>query len=428
MKRSLIFLVIMICISSFFACYAVQSGEDSSGDNTIYLDSLDQYEQITNDKAKEDENEQLRQMYEEYKKSIVDYYESYERPQTVRAKVVKASASNVEYNVSNYYSISRLCTQDVTLEVLEGDYKGKEIEAKYVRTGDSLDNIHFAEIKEGDIVFVSVEESGGELTASFSNSWASVSRNGVVYILIALAIILLMVYAGKKGLNAGLISIIAGLFSVIVITDFAFNGMSIALAGLLYVLALVVSISFAHLKVSKLAFKSMLVSLIAIAICVVLVVFTGFVSRTAGTTIETAVVGESIILNEIKFETLYYVITLAIGAGFITNTVCQLVSKIERECAQTFEERLELGKSVILSNITLLSITLLALYIPNHLLLLSNKLSATEISNAEPFVVEILRVVNIAISVILCAPLVSFDKWGFGKKCLPEKNEVKNEQ
>ncbi len=425
MKKKVVFLFAVMAILAFGICYAATSGES----NDVYVDSIEEYRELnglgTQQTEPEVEGEDpAKEYYDRYQEYIKEYYDSFKREKLIKAKVLEVEKSKDVYDTSNYYSVTKYLVQKVKLQILEGDYKEKEVEAEYVRTGDSLDNIHFAELKKGDIVFVSTSiDEEGNLTASFTSAWSSVSRSSILYILMIIGFLTLIIYAGRKGLSAGLISVIAGLFSFVIIANFAYLGLGTVGVGLLFVASLIMSISFAHFGKSLNALKAMLVSAFSVLIAFILIWCISFITRTVGTTFEVAAIGESIVYNKINFEALYYMITLAISSAFITNTVCLSIKKIERESSQNFEERVNECRDVVLSNVTMLAVALFALYIPNHLLLLTNKFTDLEILNSETFVVEVMRFLVVAISMIISVTIISNDKLKIGKKYLEEAKD-----
>ncbi len=425
MKSKMIIALVALFICIFGVAYAANSGEGTN-DDVITIDNLDDLGLILNqtDTAESEEDTAGKEYFEQYQNYIKEYYASYERPTLTKAKVIEAGNSKFKYDTSSYYSVSRYYVQKVKLELLEGEFKGKEVDAEYMRTGDSMDNLHFAPLKVGDTVFVNAQvDDNGNVSVSFANAWSSVSRSSVIYILAIIGILLLIIYAGRKGLNASLIVISIGLFCFIILTNFAFHGLGILNVGIPFIFLLIASIALAHFGRKKIALKAMMVSAIVTAICFVLLWFVSFISRTVGVTFEIAAISESLVLNPINYQALFNIITLVISSAFITNTVCLAVKKMERESAQNFEERIELCKDILLSNIVMLAAALFALYIPNHLLLLSNKFNEIEILNSEVFVVEIVRFLAIAISMILAVPLLSLEKLGIGRKYLAESKD-----
>jgi hypothetical protein len=201
--------------------------------------------------------------------------------------------------------------------------------------------------------------------------------------------------------------------------------MSTVCASAFLIIALRLSICAIHLGFNKQMFKAFIIS-----ICMVLV--TWFVlflacngARIVGITFEVAAIAENVIHGDMHFEMLYYIITLFIATGIISNTIAMSVERMLKENVDSFNDRIAINRKVLASNVIILPIIIFALYIPNHLLLLSNKFLVKEILNSETFVSELIRFLVIVITTVISVPLVSLDIFGFGKKYIKAPNEVK---
>ena len=433
------FMVFVLVLTSIIYCFAesgetVIIGSDEDLSDMNFIESDEDYEKLlseiqgTNDYSTSDtDDEELKEYYEQYQEYIKDYYNSYERPQVNSAKVIEAGESKEKYEIVDYYSVGKYLVQTIKVEILDGEHKGAQISLDYIRTGDSMDNIHFAPLKVGDRIFVLVEEgNSGELTATITNTWAFVSRSGMVIVFTVIAFLLLIIYGGKKGINTGLISALAIIFSIVIITSFAYLGLGVIGIGVLFILCLILTISMAYLGLTKSTLKANGVSIVMTFFAFVLVWFMSLVTRTAGVTFETAAVAENIILHNINFEHLYYIITLSIASAFITNATCSAIRRIERESSEEFEEKIYVCKDVIISNVVLCVVTMIVLYIPNHLLLVNNKFDMTEQLNSETFISEAIRIISIVICIIMTVPCVSVPCLKIGRKYLSEGKKENN--
>ena len=439
-KKLFISLVIIVfCFANLICVFAksgevvqIGSGEDLS--NMNFIESDEDYEKVLNEvqgsnvnSEASSDDEQLKEYYEQYQDYIKDYYNSYERPQVNSAKVIEAEESKETYEIVDYYSVAKYLIQNIKVELLDGEYKGSQISIEYVRTGDSMDNIHFAPLKVGDTIFVQVDkDESGELVANVTNTWSFVSRSGMIIVFAVIAFLLLIIYGGKKGINSGLISIIAIVFSIVIISNSAYMGFGVIGTGILFILCLILTISMAYLGLTKTTLKAICVSVVMTLFAFVLVWFMSLITRTVGVTFEIAAIAENIILHNINFEHLYYVITLAIASAFITNATCSAIRRIDRECPEEFEEKIYACKDVIISNVVLCVVTMIVLYIPNHLLLINNKFTMTEQLNSETFVAEAIRMISTVICIVMTIPCVSIKQLKIGKKYLNEAKKENN--
>ena len=346
----------------------------------------------------------------------------YERSATNRAKVLEAGTPKDEYQLDyTSYAVSKFVIQKIKVEVLDGEHSGEQMDVDYVLTADSLNNIVLAPLKKGDTIFLVVTQNeDGTLTGDVSNSWSTVERSNVMYVLGIILLLLLLLYAGKKGFVTSLVAIMILIFGVFLIPNLAFDGINIIAIGIFEVLALIITMSVIHLGVNHNSFKAIVLSCVLTVVAFLILLFGNYITRTVGVTFEFAAIAENVILGNINFEHLYYIISLAISSVFITNTLCMAIKRIEREGAQSYSEKIQLAREVIPHNVIPLMITAVSLYIPNHILLLTNKFSSTEIANAETLISELTRLVATVFCIVIAMPLVSLDCFGFGKKYLKE--------
>ena len=427
---SKILAVIFIFSVLFSVCYA-DVAQYSGESNDFYIDNYDDYyNMISEDEEAIAQNydEEIKSYYEEYQNYLKDYYNNYERPEMNKARITEAGEAKDDYQI-NYqtYAINKYVIQPIKAVVLDGPHSGDELDMEYVLSADSYNNIILAELKKGDTVFVLITENeDGTISGNISNSWSTVERTGSLLVIGIIAIILLLVYGGNKGFSTSLVVIMAIIFASIVIPNFAFDGKGVVLVGILEILCLIFTITIIHLGVNRKSLRAMGISVVISAVAFALVMLFNYLLRLVGTSFEYAAIAENIILGNISFEQLYIITTLIISAAFISNTVGMSVRKIEREGLSDYSEKVKNARVALPANIIPMAVTCLTLYIPNHILLLSNKFSDPEIVNAETFVTELVRVIVIALCCTLVAPIVSINKLGFGTKYLKEADE-KNE-
>ena len=427
MKKFSILLIIIAIMSLFVVAYADEAEQEPT---EAYIDSLSELEDLYSDYSQEEEEDPLKSSYDMYQSYLKEYYEQYERPITYKAKVIEVGKVEEKYYQQDYYSVSKYVVQKVKVEIIEGEYKGKQKEFDYILTMDSLNNITIAEATVGDIVFVTVEPAeSGDIDVAVPNSWASTSKFHVVIVLAIIAIILLIIYAGKKGLSTSLVALMAILATVVVICTFVFNDMGVAWASVLMMIVLSLSICAIHIGFNKQMLKAFLISIgmVLVAWLVLFIACKG--ARIVGISFEFAAIAENIIHGDMHFEMLYYIISLFIATGIISNTVAMAVERMLKENVENFTDRIEVSKKILASNIIILSVVIFALYIPNHLLLLSNKFLVKEILNSETFVSELIRFLVIAITTTISIPFASWVNEPLGDDicCLDNDKEAEVE-
>ncbi len=393
------------------ACMATNDNLTEKEDlqEPIYIDNYEDYEQLINDTTGYDQDE-LKEYYNEYQNYITDYYNSYEREKTYKARVIDVEDVEEQYEYNEYYySVSKYEIQPITVEVLEGEYKGQIFEIDYILTGDSLNNIQYSTLQKGDIVFVAVniDEETGENYADITNAGSNVERFGIIICIGIIALLLLTVYGGKKGLITALISLLILDFCLVIIPNMGYMGQGFIIGGVALIVLLIVLISLSELGINKEALKAIIISTILTLVSALLLVTINYLTRTVGITFEVAAISENVLLGNMNFEHLYIIITLIISSLAVTNVVCKSISQLSKEKVTGFDEGIKACKDILGANVLYIVIALVALYIPNHLLLLTNKYTPTEVWNSEILISELIRLFIIIITMAIAIPTVA---------------------
>ncbi len=413
MNKKLVSLVILtIFIMSSTICFATNTDKvtELEQNTDAYINSYEEYEQLYNEQETGYNQAQLKEYYDDYQESIKAYFKEYKRDETVKAKVVKASKVEEVYEIDEYYySVSKYEFQPITVEILEGEHKGKTFDIDYLLTGDSLNNITYSELKTGDTIYVGffTDEETGEIYADITNAGSNVERFFVVAIIGIVALALMMIYGGKNGVLATLITILILDFCLLIIPNMGYMGQGFIIGGGLLTILIIATISLMNFGINKKTVKASIISLIMVAIVALLLSLTSNLTRTVGITFEVAAISENVLLGNMNFESLYVIITLIVASLFITKIVCGALKKISKLNTNDVNEKINSCKELLGTNVILLTGTLLATYIPNHLLLLTNKYTGAEIWNSELLVCELIRLFVIIISMSLTIPMIA---------------------
>ena len=427
-KVSLILLTMVIISTICGTCFAtneydtnanIESGsgnaeytDEISGDDGEYIYSYEDYENLVGETETGYSQDDLKEYYEMYQKDMKEYYISgYTREKCVRAKVIETAEIEEEYEFNEYYySVSRYVIQPIRVRILEGDHIGEEYAISYLLTGDSLSNIQYAEVEVGDTIFVAISDDGTEagVYVDITNTGSNIERIGVVVCIAIIALVLLGIYGGKKGIIIALIILLAFDFCVFLIPNMAFEGHGVISSGISFILLLIATIAIAKLGFNKKAGMAVALSSTITLATLLLTVLSCYLTRTVGITFEVAAISENIILGNINFEHLYIISTLIIAAVAVTNIICKFIAKIDEDGTNDVNEKLEIGKEVLNGNILNVVIALFVMYIPNQLLLLTNKYTAEEIWNSEMLVSELIRIFAIIMALAISIPATAF--------------------
>lgn len=421
---SIVITLIMI-FTLYSVCFATEDQVITpieSGDN--YIDNYDDYEdylQQTSDTYSQDE---LKAAYDAYQESLKEYYNEYKRDGVIKARVVEIEDVKTVYELDEYYySVNKYEIQPIVVHVLEGEHEGERFSINYLLTGDSLNNIQYSKVSVGDTIFIGFyeDETTGEVVADITNTGSNVERLGIVICILAVVVILLIIYAGKNGILVSLLGILISIFCLGILPNMGYEGKGFIVGGIFFVIALIYLITIVELKdlskeedkkarlkaigLERTRIIAIGISLLMTVVSTVLIIATNYMTRTVGAGFEFSALSENVLLANMNFEELFIVITTMISAIVATHMVCKTIKKLETMPAEAdFNEKLTNCKELLSSSLLIIIVTILALYIPNHLLLLTNKYTSREIWNSEILASELVRMFVILIIMILSVP------------------------
>lgn len=111
--------------------------------------------------------------------------------------------------------------QEVTIEILEGEYKGEEFTTKYVLSYDIEGKIMGYELDAGDTVTVEiVEDEAGHIVATVQD----VIRSGYIALMFCIFLVSIIIVGGKKGVKAVIALIITILAIYFILLKCIYNG------------------------------------------------------------------------------------------------------------------------------------------------------------------------------------------------------------
>lgn len=134
----------------------------------------------------------------------------------VKAKVLEVSETKeVEHD-----SITDL-VQEVTVEILEGDYDTQEFKSNYVLSYDLEGKIVAYELEKGDVVWVQLAKAvDGTVTVEIEN----IVRQNYLYLMLAIFLLSIILVGGKRGIKAILGLLVTGVAVSFILIKGVFAG------------------------------------------------------------------------------------------------------------------------------------------------------------------------------------------------------------
>lgn len=301
--------------------------------------------------------------------------------------------------------------QEVTIEIIEGDYIGEEFTTNFALSYDLEGKILAYELDKGDKVLVQLEEdANGNVNVTIQD----VVRTNYIILMCGIFLFSLLLVGGKNGIKAiiGILLTIIFIYFILIKRILVGNN-AIIVASLTSVLIIV-----GHL-ISVCGFNKR--TLTAILSTLGGIIVTGIVSlifnnlaKMSGTSMQLSINISSINFN---LRDLLFVGIIISAIGACMNVATTIVLKLDeikmKKPDITWKELLkngmDIGKNTIIAT---MSNTLILVYIGSTisliLLFIASDMGFTEILNKESIAEEIIAALSGSIGVIYTIPITAF--------------------
>ena len=343
----------------------------------------------------------------------------------VKAKVIKAGKpyeeTTLEYT-STY--------QDVTVEILEGEFAGNTYEGQYCLSYDIDNKIVGYPISKGNKVFVQITKNG--LSADPKVTVQDVIRENYLYVMIILFFLLILVVGRKQGLKA----IIALVITIIAIFGIMLNAIFKGSSPILMSIgtsAIIIALTF--LIVSGFNKKSLTAAIGTIGgvMCAgILASIFGYVAKLSGA-------GETAIYLTMNMKDITFNLREILFAGIVITSLgaCMDVgmsiasaldelkqNNPEMDMKALIKSGMNIGKDIIGTMTNTLILAYVGGEISLILLFMVGDMSFTEIINKEMIITSAISSIAASMGVIFTVPITSFIYGFFNKK--PRGRRLKN--
>jgi uncharacterized membrane protein len=406
--RKISILLGLILLTSTLFCISTY-GTQTDDSQTITIDDLAGYEQLLGGGQSQEE---LKKEYEKNLKDISDYYDSYTRPDTVRAKVIQAGKEQIEYKSDNYYGVYEEKYQEMKIRILEGQFKDKEIDTRYMLSSDSLGNIKIPKIAVGNVVPVVItpNDSGTEVaSADIISTDISVERIGWIIVLVVLTLILLFIYTDIKKLSMIIPIIVFVDLIFVVMMPLVLKGVSSILIASAIAIIMIFLNSTLRVGLNKINIVATIGAVLAASVTLLLTLSFGGLLKFSGSTIEAAQLAEIITKRNINLYELSISMIILASSIVCSDVACKVAKKIheEKKDAQMLSRILSDSKGIIASRLNIIAVLIISFTLPKYLLLLLFKYSTYDILNSEILFTDITRALLLMIALIISVPLTT---------------------
>lgn len=425
-----VLMIFGVCITSYASSDEVLQGldedismylgenEGDSGDDSIYINSFEDYQKLLEmeDKTR---NEYLYGYLDSLKyarNTSGEYATEY------KARVVWASAAKTEYGQDSYTGAYYKNTyQDITVKIIEGPFADEDISGEalgksgdmglidgiYTLTCDQYENIVLPEVKAGDVILVGVYVVDDGVRV-YSGSYDSPKvRIGFTIFVLAVAIIFMLVYAGKHGFKVFIPFILIFDLIMVVAAPAICEGFSSLI--LVAFITLLTSILVPVLKfgVNEKSISVALSTSIIMVIMTIVVVLFNAIAGNSGITFEAnylkdyvvPVVSGDLIYHLVNFESLSVCVTMLTMLFAVLYVSCKTIDIYEKSSNKDKTEYVsEEMKEVLASSYLLIGGILLVQLLPKFMLFILSECTLTSILNSEMLSYEICKILFVFIA------------------------------
>lgn len=426
MKKILLSFLLIVAILSMMCVFATEVSDDST--QIIEIDDYEQYENLfsTEQTLTDEEYEQL---YTTQMKELAEYYEGYKAEELTKAKVIEAGEPEYIYEAYTGEYVFKFKKQEIKVEILEGEYKGKELTLEYPLTADMFLNLDVAELHKGDVIYVYPYVDGENLEAEIGTTGNNVERKAGVIVLMVVTVLLMITFGREKGLISTLIVALIAVLTLLIGAEQIYAGTPIIILTLIFALVIVAMLSIAKFRLSKDAVMVTALSMIVILFSTLLTYGVDVLLKNTGGTFETTFLIETIVTGNIDFHALFVGGIVLMLAVAVPNVISKVWCKCKKANTNNATELLKASSSALSGNVEMVTVILTTLLIPKLLYLYSPRLmsayaykyTANEILNSDVLITELIRWCMVLIGMAIAVPVAVFGFKFFYKEVKEEK-------
>lgn len=326
----------------------------------------------------------------------------------VKAKVIKAGNS---YEKEEAEGVVRTL-QDVTIEIKDGEFKGKQIDTIYVMTYDVENKIVGYELSKGNTVIVQLTHEGDIIKDA---TILEIVRQNYIILMFLVFFAVILAIGKKQGVKAILGLIVTMIAIYFIMIKGIYEGKN---AILLSVVTSVVIIILTFIIVAGLNKKSLTAALGTtggvVSAGLVAVIF-GYLTKLAGVTEESLFLSVASTHIQFNFRELLFagIVISALGACMdVGMSIASALDEIKQKNPDiTWKELLKSGMNIGGDVIGTMTNTLILAYVGGALtlilLFMASNMSISEIVNKETIAIEIVSALAGSMGVVFTVPITS---------------------
>ena len=363
-----------------------ESTDDINYDDAVYLNN---YEDIENAFQAVDENALYREAFEQQLLNNAKLYSDDIRYETIKAKIISGDKEEVYYTMDGYYQIYRIKYQPITVEILEGNLKGKTYDTNYVLSVDDYDNINVSPVPINTVINVVVSGDAEDKVQIYVTTVdAGIARFHWVVVLLVIAVVLIAVFLGKTGLKVlPMLILIFDLLFIIFVPEM-FNGRGIWWLTVISMIAYLIVENAIKLGLNFKALASMISTIAVVVITTGLLQLLNQLMGLSGITLELANIAQSYPLGKFDFYQFHLSLYTWMAFVVVSNISCQTVRVYTENNSEEAKKKIQKYVSGMLPIVMIMTLGMSA---QKCLYLCVTKYTVIEFINSEMMLNELLR-------------------------------------
>lgn len=330
------------------------------------------------------------------------------------SKVVEATAKVIESGEVRKVANGPVedTVQTIKLEVINGEYAGKEFTTDFVLSYDVEGKILAYELDEGNKVTVQITE---DPDSTISVTIEDFQRVNYIYVMFALLLIAIIAVGGKQGIKAAISLVITVLIFNFVLIKSIFAGFNSNISAIIASLLIIASTSAITMGLNKKALTAAVGSFFGTIVAGILAIIFGNLAKLSGASEEAIQLSLNLKTITFDFRQLIFAMIVVSSIGACMDIAVSIVNHIDDARSKTEDlSFMELFKSGIVEGrevIGTMSNTLILVYIGGLikliLLYLACNMEINYILSKENFAEQAVAAIAGSIGVVLTVPLTA---------------------
>jgi uncharacterized membrane protein len=343
--------------------------------------------------------------------------------ETYQTQIIYAKARVVEVGEVTTETVDSIedVTQEVTIEILEGELAEKELTTTYVLSYDNTGKNIGYKLKVGDTVSTKIEiNSDGSSLVTIEGT----RRSGYILAILLILIFSIILIGGKNGIKSVIGIAITFLVICFMLLKMIFNGINVFFSTLLTSIVIILVTSILNSGINKKTFSAAIGAFGGILLSGIVTMIFSRLSELTGASEDAIQLSMSLQKITFKLKDLLFASVLISSLGACTDIAIKIANNLEEQKKKTedasleklFKQGLTQGKNLIGTKTNNLLLAYAGEAIKIVLLFMACQVSFMGIINKEIITEDIILAVSGTLGMIYTIPITSVTYAIFNRK------------